>query len=124
MSWYRCDPLNGVANLDQKEILLEETADTRTFKVGNVATLQAWKDGNGTPEHIAYDVSDRDAWEWLVQAAPAFLDEWRTVCPVYLPAGKPWHCTLTGRIHRGGQRMTVEAPWFVFPYLSDTTSMF
>ena len=29
---------------------------------------------------------------------------------VYLPAGEPWHCTLTGRIHVGGQRITVEAP--------------
>ena len=83
MSWQRCGPLNGVANLDQKEILLEESADTRTYKDGNGATLQAWKDGSGTPEHIAYDITDRDAWDRLIKPHLLSLDERRLYTQAY-----------------------------------------
>ncbi len=77
MSWRRCGGLDAVADLDHRETLLEETGNTRLHKDGNGATQRTWKDGTGTPEHVAFDVTDRDGWERLVKPHLLGFDERR-----------------------------------------------
>ncbi|NQU39366.1 MAG: hypothetical protein HQ523_05390 [Lentisphaerae bacterium] len=54
--------LNSTARLNDEQ-LLEETEETKLVKNGNGATLRWWKHKAGTPEHVDFDVQDREAWE-------------------------------------------------------------
>jgi uroporphyrinogen decarboxylase len=58
---------NTVADLDFEPVVLEETDETRVVKDGNYATLRRHKLHDTTPEHIDFDVKERDAWEELIK---------------------------------------------------------
>jgi len=57
-----CWAFNCTADLDFKEELVEETADTRLVKNGNGAILRWHKHHNTTPENVAYTVRNRATW--------------------------------------------------------------
>jgi uroporphyrinogen decarboxylase len=54
---------NYVADLDAKEIVVEETEETKLVKNGNGATLRWHKLHSSTPEHVDFDVKDRTLWD-------------------------------------------------------------
>jgi len=83
MSWRRCGGLVTIADLERGDTVLEEVNDTRLYKDGNGATLRAWKDGTGTPEHVAFDVTDREGWERLIKPHLLALDERRIPFEAY-----------------------------------------
>lgn len=62
MSWRTGGWLNSTARLNSEE-LIEETEETKLVKNGNGATLRWWKNKQGTPEHVDFDVQDRSGWE-------------------------------------------------------------
>lgn len=64
--------LNCVANLDFKTVILEETDTTILQLDGNGATLRWPKGRSGTPEHVAFAVTNRAQWEEKVK--PFLLD--------------------------------------------------
>ena len=63
MSWRSGGWLNGMADLDFVEQLVEETPDTILKINGNGAQLRWWKNKAGTPEHVAFAVTERPHWE-------------------------------------------------------------
>jgi uroporphyrinogen decarboxylase len=56
-------PFNLIADLDFVPRVLSETEDTRVILDGNGATLKRHKKHDTTPEHIDYQVADREGWE-------------------------------------------------------------
>jgi uroporphyrinogen decarboxylase len=54
-------------NLDAETVTVEEDAETKLVKNRNGATLRWWKNKSGTPEHVAFDVQDREAWNRIVK---------------------------------------------------------
>jgi uroporphyrinogen decarboxylase len=66
-SWRTGGWINCMADLDFKEVIVEETADTVLKLTGNGAKLRWWKNKAGTPEHVDFSVKDRDGWERLVR---------------------------------------------------------
>lgn len=54
---------NLVADLDFKDEIVEETAETKLVRSGNGALLRWWKERGGTPEHVDFLVKDRRGWE-------------------------------------------------------------
>jgi len=58
-----CWTFNCTADLDFKEVIVEETEDTRLTKNGNGATLRWHKKHNSTPEHVDFEVKDRKSWQ-------------------------------------------------------------
>ncbi len=63
--------LNSVADLDHKEIILEESDDWKLVVDGNGSTLKWMKDGGGVPEHVSFKVQDRSSWQ---EIKPFLLD--------------------------------------------------
>ncbi len=59
--------LNSDGNLDAEPVTVEETDETKLVKNRNGATLRWWKNKSGTPEHVAFDVQDRDSWNRIVK---------------------------------------------------------
>jgi len=59
LSW----PFNCVANLDFKDVIVEENEETRLTRNGNGALLRHWKNKSGTPEHVDFLVKDRAGWD-------------------------------------------------------------
>ena len=68
-----CWPFNFLADLDFKEQIVEETADTKLVRNGNGAMLRWWKHKAGTPEHVDFLVKDRAGWQEHVR--PLLTDE-------------------------------------------------
>lgn len=62
-----CWAFNLTANLDVEPRVLKETADTITILDGNGATLRRHKHHDTTPEHLDYQVTDRESWDKLVK---------------------------------------------------------
>jgi len=60
--------LEGVADLDFGTVVLEQTEDTILRLDGNGATLRWPTNRSGTPEHVAFAVTDRAS--WLEKAKP------------------------------------------------------
>ncbi|MHB1357925.1 MAG: uroporphyrinogen decarboxylase family protein [Anaerolineae bacterium] len=58
-----CWSFNTVADLNFKEVVLEETHDTRLVMDGNGAKLRRHKLHDSTPEHVDFTVKERSAWE-------------------------------------------------------------
>lgn len=58
-----CWAFNTVADLDFKEVVLEETQDTRLVMDGNGAKLRRHKLHDSTPEHVDFTVKERSTWE-------------------------------------------------------------
>ncbi len=54
---------NMIGDLDFEPVIVDEDEDTVTTKNGNFATLRTHKLHNATPEHIAFDITTRAAWE-------------------------------------------------------------
>ena len=54
---------NLVADLDFVRQTVAETEDTITYLDGNGATLRRHKKHDATPEHIKFNVTDREDWE-------------------------------------------------------------
>jgi uroporphyrinogen decarboxylase len=63
MSWRAGGWLNSVANLDFKDVTLEETDETILKLNGNGAQLRWWKNKAGTPEHVDFSVKECPQWE-------------------------------------------------------------
>ena len=63
--------LNSIANLDHKDIILDESDDWKLLVDGNGSTLKWMKDGGGVPEHVDFKVKDRNSWE---EIKPFLLD--------------------------------------------------
>ncbi len=55
--------INGVANLDVGDQIVEENGETKLIRDGNGALLRYWKHKSGTPEHVDFMVKDRAGWE-------------------------------------------------------------
>ncbi|MCE7907172.1 MAG: hypothetical protein DYH02_02275 [Candidatus Omnitrophica bacterium COP1] len=64
--------INCVADLDFQVAVIEETEETILRKDGNGATLRHHKLHDSTPEHVDFDVKERQAWE--IQIKPHLLD--------------------------------------------------
>ncbi|MFA7158334.1 MAG: uroporphyrinogen decarboxylase family protein [Kiritimatiellia bacterium] len=77
MSWRTAGWLNSLADLDFKEVLIEETGETVLKLNGNGAQLRWWKDRSGTPEHVDFKVKERAAWESLIKQHLVKLDRRR-----------------------------------------------
>jgi len=58
-----CGALSTVADLDFKNVIVEEDEDTYLERDGNGALLRHHKHHDTTPEHVDYMVKERDAWE-------------------------------------------------------------
>ena len=56
-----------VADLDFKNVVIEEKEDSVLMLDGNGATMRHAKGHAGTPEHVDFAVKDRDAWEKLIR---------------------------------------------------------
>jgi uroporphyrinogen decarboxylase len=56
-------PFSVMGDLDFKEQIIEETADTKLVRNGNGALLRWWKSKAGTPEHVDFLVKDRAGWD-------------------------------------------------------------
>lgn len=69
--------LNSVANLDFETEVLEETEETILSKNGNYASLRNHKQHSSTPEHVDFEVKDRENWEKLIKPHLLGLDERR-----------------------------------------------
>jgi uroporphyrinogen decarboxylase len=54
---------NLVANIDVREVVVEETETTKLVRNGNGALLRWHKNGSGAPEHVGFLVQDRQGWE-------------------------------------------------------------
>ncbi len=72
MSWRGGGWLNSTADLDFEDQVIEETDETILALNGNGAQLRQWKDRSGTPEHVAFSVTERSAWEEKIR--PHLLD--------------------------------------------------
>jgi len=58
-----CWAFNCVANLDFKDVIVEENQESVLTRNGNGALLRKWKNKSGTPEHVDFLVKDRAGWE-------------------------------------------------------------
>lgn len=58
-----CWPFNLTANMDFKQQVVAETEETITYLDGNGAVLKRHKFHDTTPEHIDFNVKEREAWE-------------------------------------------------------------
>jgi uroporphyrinogen decarboxylase len=65
--------LNLTADLDFGEQIVEETDETKLVRTGNYALMRVWKQRTGTPEHVGFDVTDRDGWNEKIR--PHLVDE-------------------------------------------------
>ncbi len=68
-----CWCFNLVADLDFREEVLEETAETKLVRNGNYSVLRWHKLHASTPEHVDFLVKDRAGWEEHIR--PRLLDE-------------------------------------------------
>jgi len=59
--------INSVANLDRKDIVLEETEETKLVLDGNGAKLRRHKLHDSTPEHVDFTVKDRNGYEEYIK---------------------------------------------------------
>ena len=75
--------LNGVADLDFEEKIIEETEDTKLVLNGNGATLRWLKNHSGTPEHVDFEVRDRAAWEERIKPHLLAVDRRRIPFETY-----------------------------------------
>jgi uroporphyrinogen decarboxylase len=55
--WINSEPFMGT-----KEVI-KETEEWRIIKDGRGATLKFWKNKSGTPEHIDFEITDREKWK-------------------------------------------------------------
>ncbi len=69
--------LNSVADLDFKDVVLEETEETVLKLDGNGAKLRRHKLHEATPEHVDFTVKERAAWEEHVKPHLIKLDRRR-----------------------------------------------
>jgi len=72
-----CWCFNCVADLDFKDVVLEETEETRLVKNGNYATMRSHKLHSSTPEHVDFEVKERAAWEEKIR--PRLVPERRRI---------------------------------------------
>jgi len=69
--------LNSVADIDFKEVVLEETEETVLKLDGNGAKLRRHKLHDSTPEHVDFTVKDRAGWEEHIKPHLVKLDRRR-----------------------------------------------
>jgi uroporphyrinogen decarboxylase len=67
LSWRSAGFLNSLADLDFKDVVLEETEETILKLNGNGASLRHWKGKSGTPEHVDFKVKERQQWEAIAK---------------------------------------------------------
>ena len=65
--------LNFTADPTLPEEILEETDDIKLVRTANGAHLRYWKRKSGTPEHVHFEVQDRQGWEERIR--PKLLDD-------------------------------------------------
>jgi len=66
---------NYLADIDNASTIIEETGETKLVRDGNGALLRWWKNKSGTPEHLDYEMKDREGWETKIK--PKLLDQSR-----------------------------------------------
>lgn len=86
MSLRRAGWINSSVDLDHVDEILEDDEDARLVKNGNFATLRWNKKQTGTPEHIAFDVTDRAGWERLARPRLVEFDRRRFNAEAYAAA--------------------------------------
>ena len=86
MSWRTGGWLNGVADLDFEEVIINETDETILKLDGNGAQLRRWKNKNGTPEHVGFTVTDRSGWEEKIKSHLLQVDRRRIPFETYRDA--------------------------------------
>lgn len=69
--------LNSTADLDFQPVVIEETDETILQKDGNGATLRRHKLHDSTPEHVDFEVKERQAWEERIKPHLIDLDRRR-----------------------------------------------
>jgi uroporphyrinogen decarboxylase len=67
MSWRQGGWLNSTADMDFKDLVLEQTDEWKLILNGNGASLKQWDHHSGTPEHVDFKVKERPAWESLIK---------------------------------------------------------
>ena len=67
---------------------VEETEETKLVRNGNGALLRWWKNKAGTPEHVDFEVKDRDGWEALIKPHLLDVDRRRIQFEAYRDAKK------------------------------------
>jgi len=77
-------PLHFVADLDFKNVVLEEKEDSVLMLDGNGATLRHAKGHGGTPENVDYAVKNRDIWEKLIRPKIVAFDQRRVNRQAYV----------------------------------------
>ncbi|MGC8971642.1 MAG: uroporphyrinogen decarboxylase family protein [bacterium] len=55
--WINSEPFIGVREV------IKETEEWRIIKDGRGATLKFWKNKSGTPEHIGFEITEREKWK-------------------------------------------------------------
>ena len=83
MSWRAGGWLTSTADLDFVPVVLEETEETILKLDGNGAQLRYWKGRSGTPEHVAFDVMEREAWERKIKPHLLAVDRRRLKAEEY-----------------------------------------
>jgi uroporphyrinogen decarboxylase len=73
----RAGALNSVANLDHKDVILEETEETKLVLDGNAAKLRRHKLHDSTPEHVDFAVKDRVGFEEHIKPLITTVDRRR-----------------------------------------------
>lgn len=64
--------VNTVADLDAKNVIVEEDEYSHLIRDGNGALLRSWKDRSGTPEHVDFEITERTSWEEKIR--PLLMD--------------------------------------------------
>jgi uroporphyrinogen decarboxylase len=62
-----CWPFSMIADLDYEPEVLEEAEETKVVRNGNFATFRVHKLHDTTPEHLGFEVCDRQAWLDLIK---------------------------------------------------------
>lgn len=65
--------INLVGEVEKADTVVEETETTRLVRDGNGALLRWFKNGASAPEHVGFEVAERQDWEDRI--LPRFLDE-------------------------------------------------
>jgi uroporphyrinogen decarboxylase len=77
MSWRHAGWLNSGAKIPYEEVILEEDEETKLTLNANGAKLRYWKNHSGTPEHVAFTVTDRAGWDKEIKPHLVDFDERR-----------------------------------------------
>ncbi|HBG28831.1 MAG: hypothetical protein A2Y10_03615 [Planctomycetes bacterium GWF2_41_51] len=78
--------INSVADIDFKEVIIEESEETKLVLDGNGAKLRLHKLHDSTPEHVDFNVKNRASWDELTKPHLINVNEQRICFKEYQKA--------------------------------------